>query len=278
MIKKGDIMSTKIYNAYIFDKNYGMYELEQLLNPIKDNIKKMAIKMKKKWLMSEYFYYCDYLKVHGKEKCQKNADKIEPMNKLSKYKKQIWEDLVNEKFSLLFFDIDCYFSEKIQCNNGLNCLFNDYNASLQVIPLKDKILAMYFGNPDFFRECDFSFLNDYHYQNQCDKPEDIPDKAWKERKNDWDKAIGPDYIPANHGFSVELFNKEWGFGIINLKDIEKEFYPNMKDRVRLIFIGSYLKNYLKNEKTEKHKSWVKEKSKEIEDMLEPVDTIIAKFK
>ena len=38
--RRKQLMSTKIYNAYVFDKNYSMYELEQLLDPVKEKIKK----------------------------------------------------------------------------------------------------------------------------------------------------------------------------------------------------------------------------------------------
>ena len=275
-------MSTKIYNAYVLDKNYSMYELEQLLKPVKENIKKMAIDMKKRWLMSKYFYYCDYLKVHGKEKCKERADKIKVEDELSECKKQIWEDLANESLQYLDLHIDWYFSERLQfCKRPSLC--NNYKALVQVIPLADKTLAMYFGNPDFFQECNFSFLSDYHYQNQCDKPEDISDEEWDKRKNDWDKAIGPDYIPAKYGFTVELFNKEWDFGITNFKKIEKEFYPTMEQRIKRIIetfdepdcpkdVSQYL-NYIESEQ---HKNWVKEKSKEVEAMLEPADTVMTK--
>ena len=258
-------MSTKIYNAYVFDKNYSMYELEQLLDPVKEKIKKMAKEMKKQWLISEYFYYCDYLKIYGKEKCKEKAYGIKFEDKLSKCQKQIWEDLANENLHCLYLHIDWYFSERLQfCEKHSLC--NDYKALVQVIPLADKTLAMYFGNPDFFQECNFSFLSDYHYQNQCDKPEEISDEEWNKRENDWDKAIGPDYVPAKHGFLVELFNTEWDFGIISFKDIEKEFYPAMEQRViRMI-------EDLETEDTE----WIKEKIKEIEVMLEPVNTVISK--
>jgi len=279
-------VSTKIYNAYVLDKNYSMYELEQLLKPVKENIKKMAIDMKKRWLISEYFYYCDYLKVHGKEKCKEKADRIKVEDKLSECQKQIWEDLANESLQYLDLHIDWYFSERLQFFER-HSLCNNYKALVQVIPLANKTLAMYFGNPDFFQECNFSFLSDYHYQNQCDKPEDISDEEWDKRKNDWDKAIGPDYIPAKHGFAVELFNKEWDFGITNFKKIKKEFYPTMEQRIKRI-IETFdepdfpkdvsVSQYLDYIESEQHKNWVKEKSKEIEAMLEPADTVIAKFK
>lgn len=34
----------------------------------------------------------------------------------------------------------------------------------------------------------------------------FPINEWKNRKSDWENAIGPDYIPSRHGFSVDLFD------------------------------------------------------------------------
>lgn len=87
---------------------------------------------------------------------------------------------------------------------------NNTDVKLQIVPLKDKILAMFFGNNKMEHfVSDHSAYFDYHYQNQTDKPNKISDAEWEQRRTDWEAAIGPDYIPCNHGFTVELVNVEY---------------------------------------------------------------------
>ena len=69
---------------------------------------------------------------------------------------------------------------------------------------------MYFGDEIVrkYLEIKTDYFSDYHYQDQTDRSEDISESEWKHRCADWDKAIGPDYIPSHHGWSVELFDAE----------------------------------------------------------------------
>lgn len=46
-------------------------------------------------------------------------------------------------------------------------------------------------------------IEDYHYQNQTDMPDDISEEAWEKRCKDWE-AYMPSGIPARDGISIEL--------------------------------------------------------------------------
>lgn len=46
------------------------------------------------------------------------------------------------------------------------------------------------GPPSFYSDLDLpEWAEDYHYQNQTDRPDDIPTKVWNERGRTWDSLI-----------------------------------------------------------------------------------------
>lgn len=53
-------------------------------------------------------------------------------------------------------------------------------------------------------------LEDYHYQNQTDKPDDISGRAWKKREKDWDKVMKTG-VPICDGICVEMSFNEYDF-------------------------------------------------------------------
>ena len=73
-------------------------------------------------------------------------------------------------------------------------------------------------------------IEDYHYQNQCDKPDEVSQKSWDKREKIWDEITGgstyttmlslqmvPDYMLEtwNYEFSVKV--REAQKNIINNK-------------------------------------------------------------
>lgn len=46
-------------------------------------------------------------------------------------------------------------------------------------------------------------IRDYHYQDQCDRPDNISSREWTKRKNDWDTVM-PSYVPSQDGITVHL--------------------------------------------------------------------------
>ena len=75
------------------------------------------------------------------------------------------------------------------------------------IPDKSNIYGMYFGDHTYSEIIwNNEHFEDYHYQNQTDMPDGMTEQRWKTREKTWDRIIGPDYIPVNHGFEVEILN------------------------------------------------------------------------
>ena len=81
----------------------------------------------------------------------------------------------------------------------------DLSAEIQIYPLDDKILLRFFGNDRLeqilLNEED---IEEYHYQNQCDRPEDISEEEWNDREKNWE-TVNPTLVPAKRGFGVQLF-------------------------------------------------------------------------
>ncbi len=106
---------------------------------------------------------------------------------------------------------------------------SNHKAKIMFIPCGRKTLGMFFGDYSYYKILfeDTENIADYHYQNQTDKPDDISDTEWKRRAKDWDKAIGPDYIPLNHGMEFTLLD-----------------YNNVEEDMLMIKSGKYIYKYL----------------------------------
>lgn len=49
---------------------------------------------------------------------------------------------------------------------------------------------------------------DWHYQNQTDQPEEVPEDQWRERLASWDRAAGPNGSFATRSLSIRL-DRTW---------------------------------------------------------------------
>ena len=206
-------MSLKIYDAYIFDKEYSILELSKKLEQLKQEIKPAAINQICELAIIKFLYYYNFQILHGKEKIIKLLDNKAVISSSKQH--QIWSDVLKKDWKNLFYDILDYMDECMQeavIHPSIDNDEYDFRCQLQLFPIEGKLLAMYFGR-DNLQEIVLrkGFLLDYHYQNSCDKPDSISKEEWQQRAVDWKKAIEPDYIPGNHGFGVNLFPYEIPF-------------------------------------------------------------------
>lgn len=47
-------------------------------------------------------------------------------------------------------------------------------------------------------------VEEYHYQNQTDQPEELTNRQWNARRDAWDKALGDRAVPAMAGFTINV--------------------------------------------------------------------------
>lgn len=52
-----------------------------------------------------------------------------------------------------------------------------------------------------------SFIEDFHYQDQSDKPDSVSDKEWKKRGKIWKEIFADTDVPRKAGFTFNIFNK-----------------------------------------------------------------------
>ena len=255
-------MSLKIYQAYIFDKNYTMQELYQMMSEIKQDIVRQVAEIKYQYIANHIVHYQDFLKVFGMSRVkdiytkQKAADN----KKLADiYQTSIWYALMDKPHDVetLQHYIEMYFDEKVyddgRSNRTIDSVF-DYNANVIIVPTKDRPLLMYFGNSDLYELVkNRPYLADYHYQNQVDKPDHISDEAWDERKNVWAEAIGPDYRPINHGFQFTLFSTN--HDMVDVYPIKRECNLSLQERARWLL--DYAEDYPNPPATLEYKDWIR---------------------
>ncbi len=271
-------MSTKIYDAYVFDKNYSVAELNKMFVPIKGKIKEYIKELYEKYVVKNFVFYLDYLQVVGKDEVESIWEKIEPYDYLKEHHKTIFGWLLEEKYLNMCMEIYFMFIDK--CKDK-SLIWRNYDSSIQIIPYEDKLLAMYFGNSEFIKfinEC--KFLTDFHYQDQTDKPDDISEEEWKLRKDIWDVAIGPDYIPSKHGVNLKLSNIE-AEDFAYIVKMKKKYIPSMEERVNTVLEAivdnpfvpintNYLWNSFKTEKPEEYQKIIEDKKKEIRKKLKKI--------
>lgn len=187
-------MSTKIYDAYEFTgENKDLASVMEIMQTIKKETEENA----RKEIMDSMAYNIqrrlDLYHFHGEKLLDPAVTTDE--NLLREY------NLIAVGRERLLTHY-CYDDVKEYAFPGFSY------AKVALFPLKDHILAMTFGNHSMIGKTFHKFFKDYHFQNQCDRPEKISAAEWKKREKDWEEALGPDYIPTRHGIFFELFNMD----------------------------------------------------------------------
>lgn len=254
-------MSTKIYDAYKFDKFYSLSELMNMIDDTRKAVQKKEKEMFYNRMVYQFnFFYNMYL-LHTKEELEEIYNYIEVNDKQTNSKKDIYKMILKENpfekdFNSIMIRIYTLVEENVECASMLKC-------TMQIIPVGRKLLVLLFGNNNLQKIVKNTLpLEDYHYQNSTDKPENITTKDWDLRRKTWDKALSPDYIPSNHGFNVKLTDSYYPFTI-------GEAYLSKEDKIELLrAILSTFKvpeQYMIN--SDKQLEWRKLKKEEISEKI-----------
>ena len=209
-------MSTKIYSAYKLKEEINLMQLMQINYQIKEQI------------ISDFI---SRISITLAVKVDKIMNNLEESAKNEKYSEAVRNTIHRiMKNECETPELALYF----RLYDDLSSAFKDISieqAKMVYIPHNDDIFAMFFSS---YRYEKYILQNDnfsdYHYQNQTDQPEDISDEEWEQRKKDWDEAIGPDYIPINHGMLFTFLDYE-------SYDVEKRMiqeFDNAMEKVKEI--------------------------------------------
>lgn len=133
-------------------------------------------------------------------------------------------------------------------------LFLAYSDSFS--QLLDEIISNKENNPVCTEFINKYGIEDYHYQNQTDKPDNISDYRWDKRSDDWNKCFGISSIPSVAGISIELMNTEMFFlkRLTSKEKLDLEF-TSKEDRIKKMakykVLDEYYAEYKKNSNSEK---------------------------
>lgn len=270
-------MSTKIYDAFKFDRQYSVLEIGQLADKWRKDIAEIAEQKYAALYVKQLIYYYDLYKIRGVEFIKNRADEAKAAGRKT-YSTEMLADIAVNGYKYLLIHIDRYLRECIKTDEIIQY---EFRCKMTIHPLPRKTLCMLFSGNDFYSYMiKRPELEDYHYQNQTDRPESISRYAWNRRRDDWDKAIGPDYIPINHGISVTLFDAESSNAtciITNkiLHDLKNhpELLPDINKRAKKIaetfetpdkdLKSMSVSEIMRYTRSEEYKTWMDSKIQEI---------------
>ena len=191
-------MATNITDAYLLVLDKEENSLAKLMN-ITQEIKVNAFELFKENYTKDIAKWVQ----HRKDLCGYFGDKVFDLvqdDDIVKQLKLILEGNYNETF--LFLNESIIYNKTIQ-----DFLPNMYEGKVVYIPCEDNILMVYFGDRKYIPIIESSgYFKEFQYQNHIDKPNNITEQEWNYRKECWAKALAPDFIPYNHGFSFKFID------------------------------------------------------------------------
>lgn len=161
-------MSTKLYNGIRFKSRNMADILQQLIS-----IRKDAVKL---------------------------ANELLTVDELKSF--IILNDLINSDNYVIFRALIDDLNSDNRTILGVN-----FNFTISLIPEKNGyVYGYYFADhqQEYYQLIE-PFVVDYHYQNQCDRPDNISNKAWNYRREKWDKLLGYDSF-KQRAFSFAMIN------------------------------------------------------------------------
>lgn len=161
-------MSLKIYDAYIINiPSPNIYNLQQIFDNLRTEITNATMASIQKKIVKKCLYYYYFKQLHGNMLVEQMLQQTAITSTADVEIHKIWETVKTDKYAELYDLIRQRMLNKIKNSNNTD-------VKLQIVPLKDKILAMFFGNNKMEHfVSDHSAYFDYHYQNQTDKPKKV---------------------------------------------------------------------------------------------------------
>lgn len=270
-------MSTKIYDAFKVVNIKKPITLNKL-SEINESLKEEAFKLyrqelveiigKRVWRIKDlYTYFGEDVATKVDEKMLRRINQLKDGKSL--------EEIAR-------YDIFDFTSEMKKDEIEFGDSFGKFR--ILYIPDKSNVYGMYFGDHTYSKIIwDDEHFEDYHYQNQTDMPDGMTKQKWKTREKTWDRILGPDYIPINHGFEVEILNycsssvevkilKDKTFASEAVLSGEKNIKSRLKNVREQLTCPLFPENadihtILEIERNDEYKKWCKEVEKDIKDTL-----------
>lgn len=111
------------------------------------------------------------------------------------------------------------------------CSDVDFDFNVSLLPLPDKTLLIPFGENAKCRKIFQKYTQEYGYWNNCDKPDEISDEEWEQRRHDWDLVLPGIGIPKENGPVRYLVDSKNIVKYIPLDEIKKDITDEMNSEI-----------------------------------------------
>lgn len=101
-------MSTKIYDAYKFDKMYSVTELSEMFNTTRELVKEETSKMIVSQIVYLFNFYYNFRILHKDSDIQKRILMNKNLTNIDRLKREIWRDVLFKNWRVLFLDLQLY--------------------------------------------------------------------------------------------------------------------------------------------------------------------------
>lgn len=117
-------------------------------------------------------------------------------------------------------------------------------------PFEDKTLILFYCDLGVITKLweELDYIEDYHYQNSTDGPEDISEQDWEKRSNDWDKVLGGDGWgkPIDNGYEFTFYSKDVPNLYLLATKVKDEFIPSDDKRKKSLLHDKLWNECFKN--------------------------------
>lgn len=222
-------MSLKIYNGYKLPK-MTMDELSGRMRAFNKTVLDICESLTYRWIADRATTFVDYYdlgKITSKDSIVKKwcfNGEINPLSATERY---------------------LYGLQRKSKMNMTRCPEVNYGFSATFISTKNKILALIFTERPEYEEAfqSLSFVEDYHYQNQTDRPDSISSTRWNKRRKDW-KWIW-NATPSQQGLTYEPIPVGWPINPFWNKERFEPYLPDIEKRLNGLVDDSLFRIFLK---------------------------------
>lgn len=230
-------MSTKIYNGLIV-RNKNFSDIYNDLLKLNNQLEIIKEKIILDFYFENYFLLLDYISYYNLEKITfKELINILPIN--YNFKKILNNKSEDNKIDIYKL-IRLMFNEIIK-NPNTKYLFVNTTFSLHLFPISKRKTLIYYicNNKNYINELykHLPYLEKYDYYNNCDKPDEVTNKEWNQRKKDWDIALKNkstiNYYSLKFDLDEEFLDSAFTFLTSNqINTINKDYFNDNMKKIR----------------------------------------------
>lgn len=212
-------MSTKIYNGYYSEKN--ITELLIMFGDIKKNFEKLKELSYLKYVAHKSIFKYDHESIVLNQ----------PIS-LKDIKKDVHDKALGKIKDVV--------------RQGMREPDVDFEVTCAVYPMRGKTLILFYAEnkemTNFWENLED--IHDYHYQNSCDKPDDISNVEWNRRRKNWDKVFNP--TPSKTCYTYTFSSVDLPYYIDN--DKLNKVIPSKSERAARIVSSKFIAAHIENQK------------------------------